>query len=365
MENTINEIDDIINKLNINVKNKNLFISAYMCLKAIKMYPSITHIFIYTNITENSDLIKEYIDNILDSKILDLNKEEFYNKSLHSKNCQNRETEITQFKNAKYGIISCVALFAEGFDLPKLNCVCYADNVISEIRIVQSGARAQRIDDDNKQKIACIIIPYIISEGDDKPYKNIINIITQLKTIDGNVEQKITYLTTGRHNKKNGGDGGATIVDKIDYVENAEELGKLKMQILQCKSPDEYNIKKVQEILKIQNIKDKVEAKEYFNKTEDIKLKNWWKYNEFILIDWNYLLSIDTNNFYKNKGDALNSIKTLERELYFEKTKNLSDIEIYKILCDMDNKLPIDPVSSFKLSSFSDFYESNKRAMIK
>lgn len=321
-----------------------------MCLKAINMYPSISHIFIYANITDNSDLIKEYIDEILNSNILKFNKEDFYNKSLHSKNCPNREVEISQFKKAKYGIISCVALFSEGFDLPILNCVCFAENVIAEIGMIQRGTRALRKDDNNKEKIACIIIPYIVDNfSDDKPYKNIINIISQLKTIDENIEQKITFKTTDRH-KNSGGNGEAIIDDKIDYVENADELGKLKMRIFECENPNEYNTEMVRKILKIEKISDEKIARDYFEKCNDEKLKKWWNINKSNHLDLHYLLSINVNNYYTK--DDINLAKKSINNIIHDNIKYISDYKldtdkIYKFCQKYDNKLPDYPACYF------------------
>ena len=38
--------------------------------------------------------------------------------------------------DSKYGIITCINIFGEGFDLPKLNSVTFAENIYSEIGIV-------------------------------------------------------------------------------------------------------------------------------------------------------------------------------------------------------------------------------------
>ena len=40
----------------------------------------------------------------------------------------------------------CVYIFGEGFDLPKLNGVVFAEQMTSEIRIVQSALRPNRMD---------------------------------------------------------------------------------------------------------------------------------------------------------------------------------------------------------------------------
>lgn len=113
-----------------------------MSLKSIEKYHDLTHILIYTNKTENCELVKKYIDDILELNIININKENYYNEALHSKSNKNlndiklSEGELTKFKKASWGIISSVYIFGEGFDCPKLNGVVFGENMDSDIRIV-------------------------------------------------------------------------------------------------------------------------------------------------------------------------------------------------------------------------------------
>jgi predicted helicase len=123
LQNNEEEINSIIERLNVRISDKNLFISAFMSLKSIEKYKDLTHIVLYTNKTVNSDLVKDYIEKILNLNVLKIDKSKFYNNSLHSNNAKNLKEEIKKFKESSYGIISCVYIFGEGFDLPKLNGV--------------------------------------------------------------------------------------------------------------------------------------------------------------------------------------------------------------------------------------------------
>jgi len=121
-------------------------------------------------------------------------KKKKYNNSLHSKNCNNLDSEVNKFKNTYYGIISCVYIFGEGFDLPKLNGVCIAGNMQSETRIVQYLLRPNRLDFENPNKKAYVIIPYIDAddwETQDKSYDKVRTIVSQMRNVDENIEQKI------------------------------------------------------------------------------------------------------------------------------------------------------------------------------
>ena len=152
IKNTNEEIEEIINKIGITIENKRLFISAYISLKCFVKYDDLSHTLLYTNTQKDSELVKEYIDKLLEKQILNIDKNSFYNKALHCNNCKNINEEISEFKNSKYGIISCINIFGEGFNLKELNGVCVAGNMKSEIRIVQYLLRPNRLNKNNPNK---------------------------------------------------------------------------------------------------------------------------------------------------------------------------------------------------------------------
>ena len=115
---------------------------------------------LYTNTIEDAELAKQYIDQLLELNILNtIKKDDVYNNVLHSDSSCDVKEELSIFKSKKYGIISCVYIFGEGFDLPKLNGVCIAANMQSEIRIVQYLLRPNRLEIGNPNKIAYVILP--------------------------------------------------------------------------------------------------------------------------------------------------------------------------------------------------------------
>lgn len=195
LSNTENEVNEIIKKIKIEVEHKELFISAFMTLKAINNYKNLTHVLICCNKTTNSDIINNYIKLLLNKDIFNnINKNDFYNESLHT-NCENKNfnNEVEKFKNKKYGIISSVYIFGEGFDLPKLNGVVFAENMTSDIRIVQTALRPNRIDPNDDKKKAHIIIPYMSSnniENNNASFNRIRMIVAKLRNVDESIEQK-------------------------------------------------------------------------------------------------------------------------------------------------------------------------------
>ena len=158
-----------------------------------------SHILIYTNKTINADKVQKYIDTILESNLVSFKKDEFYNKALHSKDNMKFDDEIGKFKKAPYGIISCVYIFGEGFDEPKLNGVLIAENMNSQIRIVQYILRANRLDKDKPGKISHVIINSkniypIIPCGIIDGYKLIYDFNNNIPTYDEFLEYSIVKI---------------------------------------------------------------------------------------------------------------------------------------------------------------------------
>ena len=241
LKNTENEVDEIASSLNLNVFNKEIFISGYMCLKSFEKYSDLTHLLSYHNTTEDAELSKKYINEILSLNILSIPKERIYNNSLHSKNCNNLDTEVSTFKDAPYGIISCVYIFGEGFDLPKLNGVCIAANMQSETRIVQYLLRPNRLEFGNPNKKAYVIIPYIDAddwETENKSYEKVRTIVSQMRNIDENIEQKIVVYIGNKKKKQDISKDEERTFDYEDYnfEENSGELNKIKLRLRYSKA---------------------------------------------------------------------------------------------------------------------------------
>lgn len=349
LKNTDEEVDEIINNLRLNIINKEIFISCYMCLKSIEKYNDLTHLLLYTNTTSDAELSKKYIDEILSLNILSIQKEKIYNNSLHSKNCNDLDSEVEQFKNSFYGIISCVYIFGEGFDLPKLNGVCIAGNMQSEIRIVQYLLRPNRLDFENPNKKAYIIIPYIDSddwETENKSYEKVRNIVSQMRNVDETIEQKI-FVSVGKKEKKEKPKKEKKINNYEDYIfeENGSELNKFKLRLRYSKAlgskfteeQDEYNY--VQSINLSLNIKSK---KEYFEKRdihsnfidfpeEYFKLKGVWN-------NWYDFMGVDTTKFIQSKQEWIN----------FCKEKSIKSLTDYYNYCEEYDNLPTEPADFYK-----------------
>ncbi len=342
LKNTEEEVNQIVSLLNIDVSNKELFISAFMVLKSIEKYNDLTHITIYTNKIENAELVKIYIEKILETDIIKLDSNEIYNKSLHSKSENNLDDEVKKFKNTKYGIISCVYIFGEGFDLPKLNGVCFAENMISDIRIVQCALRPNRLENVNPDKKAYVILPYIDYNdynNDDKSFDKIRKIIGKIRNIDESIEQKIHILSTIKINI-NKHNNSTDTNNYIYFEENENELLQLKLRLRYSKTlgstfteeQDEFNyIKQLNKELDINSKEDyakkQLQHKMYIPQPEEYFCKKG------VWTDWYDFIGVDTTQFIQSKEDWIK----------FCKKYNVSSIIDYENLCDEYKELPRNP----------------------
>lgn len=369
LKNNEEEINNIIKNLDLNnsiLDHKDLFLAAFMSLKSIEKYNQphlhqheslardLTHILIYTNKTENSELVKKYIDIILDLNIINIDKNIIYNEALHSNNKENViENEINKFKNASYGIISCVYILSEGFDCPQLNGVVFAENMESEIRIVQSTLRPNRLDRNNPDKKAYIIIPYIDTENfitNNDSFDKCRKIIAKIRNEDENIIYKINVLSLNNYNTNNNNN----FIKKTNYnyiIENSDELNKIILRLRHSKAlysnyteeQDEFNfIKQLNKELKLNNKEDycqefvKIYHEKYIeyikNPEEYFKLKGVWT-------NWYDFMGIDTSNFIQDKNDWIK----------FCKENNVKSLTDYNNLCKLNELLlPANPADFYK-----------------
>jgi len=360
LKNTENEIDNIINSLNLDnnqeikssiLDHKDLFLSAFMSLKSIEEYKDLTHILIYTNKTENAELVKKYIDVILELNIININKDNYYNKSLHSNSKNNLDNEITKFKTSSWGIISSVYIFGEGFDCPKLNGVVFGENMESDIRIVQSTLRPNRLDKNFPNKKAYVIIPYIDTENfitDNESFDKCRKIIHKIRNVDEKIEQKISVVSLNK-SKESDDPKDPNPTPKIKYhdiIENSDELTKIKLRLRYSKAlssmhteeQDEFNyVKQLNKELNINSkdeytekmIKDK--HKMYIENPEDyFRTNGVWS-------NWYDFLGVNTKKFIQDKNEWIN----------FCKEKNVKSLEDYNELCKLYEQLPRNPTDFY------------------
>lgn len=189
----INENQELSNFKIIDENDKRLFLAAFTILKSI-IEGHTHHSLIYSNSKENSLKIEQYIKLLLDSYFI---RSDIYYSSYHSEmNTKDQKDIIDNFEKATFGIISCVYCLGEGWDFPLLDGVVFAENMISNIRIVQSALRASRKNKKDAIKIAKIILPVLhkddwLENNENPDLKKVKEVIYRMGLEDETITQKI------------------------------------------------------------------------------------------------------------------------------------------------------------------------------
>jgi superfamily II DNA or RNA helicase len=338
IENSEEDVDYIIKECGIIVENKELFMSAYVALKSMKSYKNLTHLLIYTNKCENATLVNKYISVMLKNNIF--NFDSIYYKDLHSKTPSlSLNDEINKYKNSKYGIISCVQILGEGFDLPAINGVVIGEKMESTIRLTQSVLRAHRLNKDLPDKKAYVLLPI----NNKISWSHCVDTILKLRNDDEDIESRISYCAGNSiKNKK------INIENDVYLMETAGDiLESIKLRMTWSRLANkqaEYNYYKL--LNKIHNIRTQTSYHDLAELLGEFYKKDVDKY--FQEFDWHDFLNYDKSKFIKDLYDwkkycQLNYITTPE--------------EYYKISL-IDEKLPLYPSEFYK--NFSNFHNELK-----
>tara|TARA_B110000971_G_scaffold172436_1_gene177338 strand:+ start:287 stop:2494 length:2208 start_codon:yes stop_codon:yes gene_type:complete len=350
LRNTDEEIEMIARKYNINIEGKslNLFLSAYMTLKSLMKYGDITHVFCYTNNINSARVVDKYISILIDKHVFKIDKTDIYHKSLNSESLNsdgkmNIKDEINSFTKKKYGIISCVYMFGEGFNLPPLNAVVFAENMNSEIRTIQSMTRCLRKDKNKSDKVGHVIIPFLdVDEWghNGESFQKVRNIIYHIRNNDSNVEQRIKLSISKMREPESPTTRPNVNIDMdmdhfIDYDEDDGYLNKLRLRIRKSTSGNTKTLLEEEyEYIRERNSSLNLSSKSEYFKSDDKddfisepedKYKIVWK-------GWYHFLNCDTKRFISDKDEWINECKK----------NNINSLDEYYELCDRDNRFPID-----------------------
>ena len=132
---------------------------------------------------------------LLDDNYFDI--PDLYYSNYHSEMKSKDQKEIiNNFEKAKFGIITCVYCLGEGYDNHNIDAVVFAENMSSNIRIVQSALRASRKNKHQPNKMTKIILP-ILNKDDwlenniNPDLKKVREVIYQMGLEDETIIQKI------------------------------------------------------------------------------------------------------------------------------------------------------------------------------
>lgn len=323
--------DYVLQIIMSNTNNTNrLYLSAYLALKSIFINDS-HHILIYANNKNNSIQIIKYIEELLINQYFIFNNNDLFYSSYHSEIKINEQINIIKnYKKAKNAIISCVYCLSEGYDDPNIDCVIFAENMTSNIRIVQSALRASRKNINEPNKITKIILPIINNNEwinkDNEDFKNIKEIIYQMGLEDETIYQKIKFQSiiinkTLINNNQN------------KFIDNDYLIEQLQLRTI--KRNDFITYESTKKILANKNFMNK---QDYYNYCDiDKRLpKNPEQFFNKNFINW-----IDYLNIPKKYYDF--NICQLKIKEYSYLLNNNGINDIYNIcyqLCQIDNLFP-------------------------
>lgn len=172
--------------------DQRLFLSAYAALRSIHDGHS-HHLLIYANNKDNSSKLTKFIKLLL-AEYFEM---DVYYSNYHSDMVSNDQKDILRlFETSTFAIIACVYCLGEGWDFPLLDGVVFAENMTSNIRIVQSALRASRKNKKESTKLAKIILPILnredwLENNENNDLKKVREVIYQMGLEDETIEQKI------------------------------------------------------------------------------------------------------------------------------------------------------------------------------
>ena len=327
--------------------DKRLFLSSYASLKSICEGHS-HHLLIYSNNKDNSLKLIEYIKILIEDNYFGIKN--LYYSNYHSEMKYIDQKEIlNNFDKSKYGIITCVYCLGEGWDCPLLDGVVFAENMTSNIRIVQSALRASRKNNDDINKKTKIILPILnrddwLENNDNNDLKKVREIIYQMALEDETIMQKIKVfkINIEKYNSISH-EGNREILE--EYGDYDDELTKkLRLKTLK-RTALGVTYEKAMKLIAEKNIKSK---EEYFRLCEKDnrlnvdpeiifkgKFTNWLEYLGIERIYYDY-----------------ETCKKKVNEYVIENNINFEYVDIARTLKSIDNNFP-------PIDLWTEYYEIN------
>lgn len=192
------QISAFMNVCEMETVHENLFLAAYSALKSMAQGHS-HHLLVYTNTTQNAIRVVECITMLLKHNyfpIFQTTDALYCANYAGDMNAITKDDVLEKFRNAKWGIISCVYCLGEGWDVPLLDGVVFAENMTSDIRIVQSALRANRKNAKEPNKRAKIILPVVdrddwLEDTRNSDLQKVKRVVQLMGTEDECINQKV------------------------------------------------------------------------------------------------------------------------------------------------------------------------------
>jgi len=323
----------------IEENDKRLFLSAFASLKSIFDGYS-HHLLIYSNNKDNSLKLIQYIKMLIDDNYFDI--PDLYCSNYHSEMKSKDQKEIiNNFEKAKFGIITCVYCLGEGYDNHNIDAVVFAENMSSNIRIVQSALRASRKNKHQPNKITKIILPILnkddwLENSNNPDLKKVREVIYQMGLEDETITQKIKVFII--EVKKHTISISKKCINNVDNFGDYDEELTTKLRLKTIKRTTlGTSYEKVRKIIVSKNINNKEEYFELCEKDNRLSVEPELTYNGQFT-NWIEYLSIE--RIYYDLETCIEKVNEL-LILHNEIKKYYLDLSIVcKELCKLDNNFP-------------------------
>lgn len=247
---------------------KRLILAAYVALKSINDGHS-NFMLIFSNSRESSEKIIKYIRLLLIEKYFDISGL-YYSDYDGTMNHANRKSILDKFNNSLFGIISCVYCLSEGYDNFKIDTIEFAENMGSEIRVIQAMCRGMRKNILLPNKKATIILPVIHKDNwfendNNSDFKKVKEVVYQVGLEDETIIQKINVsrITIEPHKKMV--QRKEVVKDICKFGEYDDELTQ-KIRLCMVKRAElGTSYEKARKIIADKNIKSKEEYRALCN----------------------------------------------------------------------------------------------------
>ncbi len=324
----------------IEENDKRLFLAAFAALKSIFDGRS-HHILIYSNNKDNSLKLIQFIQLLIQNKYFDVS--ELYYSNYHSEMKTNNQTKIIHnFETSMFGIITCVYCLGEGWDFPLLDAVVFAENMTSNIRIVQSALRASRKNKNDVNKKTKIILPVLnkddwLENNENPDLKKVREVIYQMGLEDETIIQKIKVFKINVEKQK----PKPTKPKEDEYIDDLGEYDdeltqKLRLKTIKRTALD-TTYEKARKIIAEKNIKSKASYYDLCDKDNRLskepdtifegKFTNWIDYLGIERIYYDLETCKNKINHYLKDYPELNAV-------------NLSLTNLVDKLCKIDTLFP-------------------------
>jgi len=281
---------------------------------------------------------------LLDDNYFDI--PELYYSNYHSEMKSNEQKEILDnFEKTKFGIITCVYCLNEGWNFPLLDGVVFAENMTSNIRIVQSALRGCRKNKKDTTKKTKIILPILnrdddwLENNENPDLKKVKEVIYQMGLEDETIIQKIKVLRIVIEKPK-----PKTIAREMEAREIEDEFGeydeelttKLRLKTIK-RSALSTTYEKARKIIVSKKITNKEEYFELCEKDNRLSLEPELTYNGQFT-NWIEYLSIE--RIYYDLESCKNKVNELLSSHCEIKIHYLNLSIVCKELCKLDNNFP-------------------------